>query len=439
MPELNEALSEREREILKLVATGASNKEIAQKLSISANTVKVHLRNIFTKIGADSRTAAAMYAVQRGLAASQGAESDAKGGEPSAAEDGAVSGALAVPPRRGWRTVALWAGGLAIAALLAAWLIFRPSTPPGPAAVQTVESEPARWQEKAELSLPRQGLGVAVYRSQIYAFGGETAQGVTAAVERYDPQSDRWASRAAMPIAAADMAAGAVAGKIYLPGGRLGDGTVSRGLQIYDPDEDRWSQGADLPVALSAYALAVLEGRLYLFGGWDGREYSNRVLIYDPEEDVWSEGAPSPARRAFSAAVTVDGEIHILGGRDQSGVLSINEVYRPDSASPAEAWVTGSPLPTGRFALGAANVVDIIYLIGGEGAEGEQVIPLEYIPRDDRWLELTNAPLQPLSHFGVVLLDTSLYLVGGRLGDAPTGQNLAYQAIYTISLPSVVK
>src|SRR4030067_1992784 len=60
-------LSQREREILRLVATGASNKEIARQLSISVNTVKVHLRNIFAKTGVASRTEATLFAIREGL------------------------------------------------------------------------------------------------------------------------------------------------------------------------------------------------------------------------------------------------------------------------------------------------------------------------------------------------------------------------------------
>src|SRR6266540_7201898 len=60
-------ISEREREILCLVAMGATNQQIAHQLHISINTVKVHLRNIFEKIGVASRTEATVCAIRLGL------------------------------------------------------------------------------------------------------------------------------------------------------------------------------------------------------------------------------------------------------------------------------------------------------------------------------------------------------------------------------------
>jgi RNA polymerase sigma factor (sigma-70 family) len=55
-----ESLSEREREVLRLVAAGASNKEIAEKLFIAAGTVKNHITNILSKLGVRDRTQAAL-------------------------------------------------------------------------------------------------------------------------------------------------------------------------------------------------------------------------------------------------------------------------------------------------------------------------------------------------------------------------------------------
>jgi DNA-binding NarL/FixJ family response regulator len=65
-----DALSEREIEVLQQVARGASNAQIAEKLHITINTVKVHLRNILAKLQVDNRTQATAYAVQSGLVAS---------------------------------------------------------------------------------------------------------------------------------------------------------------------------------------------------------------------------------------------------------------------------------------------------------------------------------------------------------------------------------
>ena len=62
-----QALTERELYVLRLVASGATNSEIAVKLSISINTVKSHLKNILEKLQLDNRTQAATYALQHGL------------------------------------------------------------------------------------------------------------------------------------------------------------------------------------------------------------------------------------------------------------------------------------------------------------------------------------------------------------------------------------
>src|SRR5262245_35568280 len=91
-------ISDREREILRLVATGATNQQIAQQLHISANTVKVHLRNIFSKIGAASRTEATLYAVRTGLVEVGNASLAVASPSGTAAESSAPAALLALPP-----------------------------------------------------------------------------------------------------------------------------------------------------------------------------------------------------------------------------------------------------------------------------------------------------------------------------------------------------
>lgn len=61
-------LTERELEVLRLVAQGESNQQVAEQLSVSINTVKTHMRSLLSKLQLDNRTQIAAYAVQSGLA-----------------------------------------------------------------------------------------------------------------------------------------------------------------------------------------------------------------------------------------------------------------------------------------------------------------------------------------------------------------------------------
>ncbi len=64
---LAEPLTERETEVLKLIARGKANKQIAKELFVAMSTVKTHVINLYRKLGVSSRTQAALYAARVGL------------------------------------------------------------------------------------------------------------------------------------------------------------------------------------------------------------------------------------------------------------------------------------------------------------------------------------------------------------------------------------
>lgn len=164
MPATHGELSERESEILRLLATGASNKEIAQQLSISTNTVKVHLRNIFEKIGVSSRTEAAMYAVNHGLVSPSGQVGEAAAPPPLP---------LSPPLNR-----ARWIGALlAFAVLLGLGLygLFLVRRPPSSAGLR--ETALNRWETLPAMPTPRFALAAASYGDFLFAIGGYSPPG----------------------------------------------------------------------------------------------------------------------------------------------------------------------------------------------------------------------------------------------------------------------
>ena len=426
-------LTERELEILRRLATGASNKQIAQALKISPNTVKVHLRNIFEKIGVLSRTEAVVYALRNGLVSAE---------IPVLVNTAGPARAFIPDPlpilksRKSLRLAVLIASAGALLAMAAfgLWQFLAGSTSHAP----DQPDLPARWQSETRLPAPRAAMAAAVYENQLYLIGGLTPQGISNSVLRFQPDSGTWQARAPMPDALGYIQAALLGEKLYVPGGCDAGGVPTRQLEIYDPRLDHWETGAPLPQAECGYALAVMEGHLYLFGGWDGKAALAGTWIYDPLGESWSKGSPMPAPASYASAQAVEGQIFVIGGYDGAHALAANRVYYPSRDQAGEtAWEEKTSLPEGRYGMGSASLAGTIYLAGGLGETNNQAAALEYLPGADQWLPF-EAPPEPAGAFPALLaLDTRLHLLGGRSAGGPVASAQSYQAIYTILFPVV--
>jgi DNA-binding CsgD family transcriptional regulator/N-acetylneuraminic acid mutarotase len=427
-------LTEREREILRLAATGNSNKNIALQLSISPNTVKVHLRNIFAKIGVASRTEAALYAIQTGL--SQSPESRMT--EPPTQVLPAIT---PIPLAIKGKSHFLWIGALATVLLVGVVFVisatrFRSPSVVIPSSTSTVI---LRWDELAAMPTARSGLAVAVYENKIYTIGGETAHGVTGVMEQYDVTTNAWITLKPKPVPVTDIYAAVIGGQIYIPGGRLASGGVTDVLESYDPGSDQWETHAALPLALSGYALAAFEGKLYVFGGWDGQKYLASVYEYDPEQDTWLKRWPMPTARAFAGAAVAGGSIYVIGGTAGGEAFAVNEEYEPErDTGGTNPWTSRSPIPEARSGMGVASIADIIHIVGGDGQSGV-FHSFEYFPQSDKWQSFEFPVNEPRHEPGVGVVETNLHMFGGLPASAssPTGQHWVYQAIYTIFVPII--
>jgi DNA-binding CsgD family transcriptional regulator len=436
MPDSND-LSQREREILDLVAKGASNKEIAQDLHISTNTVKVHLRNIFAKVGASSRTEAAMYAVSSGLV-EVGQNDGGDSGSSSQYIEGDSSSTQWVGRRRNYWLILAAVGLVILIGVIVGMVLRSNGSAPVASADQPLIPEVPRWQEKRGLSLARKGLALTTHQNSIYAIAGESSTGVSGKVERYDPAEDRWFELSAKPLPVTDVSAAVIGGKVYVPGGQLSSGETSDVLEIYDPELDKWLLGGTLPSGISGYGLATFEGKLFLFGGWDGENVVDHVYIYDPDLDSWSQGTRLPTARAYPGVGVSEGRIFIVGGFDGEKALNTNEIYQPNLEGELDSpWISGEKLPQPRYAMGVASLAETLHVFGGVGEGSESLPSLEYSTILGSWESYQKPFEDQWSHLGIVPVGTHLYLVGGAINEKPTASNLTYQAIYLINLPVV--
>jgi DNA-binding CsgD family transcriptional regulator len=413
-------ISDREREVLELVVRGASNKEIAQHLSISALTVKTHLRNMFGKAGVSSRVQLATYAIERhlvsvgqpageptdpGLDEPGDVNEPGRGNEPAelpagAAEDAPPPGGTGPAEAITEEAAGVWSNGAA-------------RTEADVQVVPVPVPPPAIRAPRALTISPRSVIFFLVLLGviQIFTIGlivtqmgqGEETRGnaegsalpsSAIAATSTATTSTRWKTRTSMPVPRTHFAVVAYEyeNRIYVIGGTGADGT-SAAVSRYDPRSDTWVALDPKPTAVSHVGAMTVGGMIYVPGG-EGSDGSVLDILeaYDPRSQQWSTLAAVPEPRSRYALASFEGKLYLFGGWD--GQRPRSEVFLYDPAS--DTWEQGDPLSVPRSSAGAAVVGSRIHVIGGENETGPLTLHERYDPTrpyDQRWEHLSPLPM----------------------------------------------
>ena len=476
MAEKGEPLSERELEVLQCVVDGAGNKEIATALTISHNTVKVHLRNIFTKLDVTSRTEATTVALQQGLATLHGVvsteilEADAPAKPIAETENGSPTSDLAasdtetavssffvssqpIPEpeveQRSFLPRRIWGIGLVLIVVVAAVFIgyqafgntLTPTPTPEPFAESRITDD---WLQSRPLPAARANMALVGNGLNLYLIGGETAVGVTNAVSIFNTSDLVWQEGAPKPTAVTEITGAELFGEIYIPGGKLADGQPTNIVEVYSPANDSWRATTPLPTAVSG-GLVLSDGSfLYLFGGWDGQNYLADAYRFDPAASSWQILPSMDTARAFVTGGVVKGRLYVVGGYDGERPLNECAYFDPlptgDNTNSLGSWHRCAPMLLPRAGAGASGLLNKLYVFGG-GAFGEEPITYSesYNPDADQWSVVNTPPLSNMpnwANLGIANIEIKIYAVGGKRGAAVTDTTFIYQPlVYQTYIP----
>ena len=471
MAEYGESISVRELDVLDCIVNGASNKEVAAELYISQNTVKVHLRNIYTKLGASSRTEAVTIALQQGIVTIPGTEPKAEETEtepePEETTHTEYFGRLntgfaetAIPPpspepepttetqpSRNWLLYGIIGIIVLILLVTAVYIGYQAINQSAPTNATALPPTPEPFTEEAigqthwftsrPLTTPLADMAVASVGIDIYHIGGETEAGVTNLVSRFDTSDRTWREMTAKPTAVSDTSAAVLFGEIYVPGGRTADGNPTNIVEAYSPANNAWRPIASLPRPISS-GLTLSDGSyLYVIGGWDGSDYLDDVYVYDASSDSWRPLTKLPTPLASAAGGVIAGELFILGGTDGQTALDSCSIYNVDE----DAWQECPAMLSPRKNAGAAIILNKLYILGGDEAVGTGFSFAEFYDPSTQIWQVVNTPMledaATWKNLGVTNVETKIYALGGKMGETLSDGNYIYSPmIYQTFIPA---
>lgn len=448
-------LSEREFEIIGKLVTGATNREIAHSLSISHHTVKVHLRNVYQKLGVASRTEATHLILTQNLlepkkpepeAALEEVESEtvtqerisleheppqekeevepieeSKGlneglEKPTKASESAVTR----DKKDAEAIVTMNETGALISASLATHTHGAISKDTHPSVVRPVLTPEVLMPSRSNSALSWVAilLGIAVVvllglvvmlisrltattNAELPVVSGEEE------IQVVEP-SARWQELAQLPTSLKNSTAIHLGGDLLLIGGESNEG-IEATVQRYDGSQKRWQPMAAIPEAVRHGPMLFSTGKLLVVGGINkSGKVVDIVQYYKPETNQWHQAtAALPLPLARSALATFEGTIFLFGGWDGTSLQDTIYRYLADE----QRWEFYQTMPAARADLAAATVQDGIVLIGGTAENGEALDEILHFAPYDSPSFATEAPLPTKDAAPkVVTLGNALYL-----------------------------
>lgn len=455
MAEPGEPLTERELEVVRLAAGGAANKDIAAALFLSPNTVKVHLRNIFTKLEVQSRNELTVLALRNGWVVVDGASIRQTPAEDEKAAD-APQTAPRIAPRiapnphplpalPAWRKLLL----MAVAAVfLLSVMMTLPAGRAATSANTDLPDQPAaqgaanellppgqstRWFLRAPLNAPRARAASASMGDDIYLIGGEVSQTPTADVLIFNRIANAWRVGATpKPTPVTGAVAVAVGAKIVVMGGTAANGAPSTAVEALDTATGAWAALAPMPDARTGFAAAALDSIVYIFGG-RGAEPNPPTLAFNPATNTWQTRAPAPAPRALAQAAALGDKIFVVGGYANAQELSTCEVFMPAQ----NGWSACKAMSIPRASFGLAHIGSSLYAVGG-GVGGFVGFSERYDAAQDVWTPFETPFTGDWRNVAVTSFSTEFYVIGGYASNRRLPFNYVYEALNNkMYLPSL--
>lgn len=405
-------LSSRELEVLTLLSKGYTNKEIAQELFISTNTVRVHISNIYQKLGVNSRIQASRLAMDNKWLAAMPHSVDPEVGEGeihgTTRNKSLITGHFYIP--------FIFLLGIFIAILIGYFVSnFRAQPIPNASLEEVIQLDPG-----FEVS------AASIVGENIYYVGGDN---VLDATSELNIRTLDLTDKKAKNLVTTEVNANVVNGNIYLPGGDDA-GSPTESFEFFDPQLNKWQFASDLPMPLSGYASASLDGQIYLIGGWDGVKESAEILRYNPDTDEWRRLGQLPESRRNATAVVYHGQIVLVGGTSNDRPIYQVIAISPGTDLIINYWETSRSLPDVCVRCRLENMGDMLFLISPTAI-------WQFSPIKLAWVK-TYTFDEGLSFKQVVTTsrDGILYLFASRKNEDTTLYKI--QLIFTQAVPGVL-